>query len=404
MRKKVLIVEDSRTQLERLRAIIEAEGYEVQVAGDGEEALTKTATWHPDMVITDIVMPRMDGYELCRQLRGSPKFQETPIIMLTSKGAPMDIIKGLEAGADNFFIKPYEDVLLQGRMQALFAEQEGGHRQQKFRLTMDVELFGKKIAVTPERQQIVALLLSTMEELAYRAEQLEQANAELDAFAYSVAHDLRAPVITVHGFSQMLLEDYASSLPEEAQRYIHEVANGTRRMSDLIDDLLSFSRLGRQPVNKQHVEPADIVHQALAEVNGARAGQEADVRIDDLPPCWADPALLKQVYVNLLSNALKFSRNRKDAVIEVGGRTDLEEPTHHTYFVNDNGAGFDMQYAGKMFRVFQRLHRQEEYEGTGVGLAIVQRIIQRHGGRVWAEGEVGKGATFYFTLPGSEAT
>ena len=241
------------------------------------------------------------------------------------------------------------------------------------------------------------------ERVRQRTAQLEAANQELEAFAYSAAHDLRAPLITIGGFSRMLIEDHASSLPDQAQRYLHEVDQSAQKMSNLINDLLAFSRLGRQPIKEQPVSLADVARQALAELNGGRAGWEASVRIGDLPPCRADPALLKQVLVNLLSNAQKFSRRRAEAVIEVGWRRDLDDPTHRAYFVKDNGAGFDMRHADKLFRVFQRLHRAEDYEGTGIGLAIVQRIIKRHGGRVWAEGEPEKGATFYFTLPRSGA-
>jgi PAS domain S-box-containing protein len=240
------------------------------------------------------------------------------------------------------------------------------------------------------------------ERVRQRTAQLESANQELESFSYSVAHDLRSPLITIGGFAQMLIEDHSATLPEDARRLVAQIAVSTQHMGNLINDLLSLSRLGRQPIREQSVFPAEIVRHVMAELNGAGGERVADIRIGDLPRCQADPGLLKQVYVNLLSNALKFSRNREDASIEVGWRPDLSEPTFHTYFVKDNGVGFDMRYADKLFRVFQRLHRQEDYEGTGVGLAIVQRVIHRHGGRVWAEGEVGKGATFYFTLARSD--
>lgn len=237
---------------------------------------------------------------------------------------------------------------------------------------------------------------------------LEAANKELEAFSYSVSHDLRAPLRAMDGFSRILLEEYASQLSPEAQRYLRLVRDSARQMGLLIDDLLAFSRLSRQPLNKQPVAPAKLVRQALEELRAEQEGRRIEIIIGDpsagsgqaLPICQADPILLKQVFVNLLSNALKFTRRREVARIEVGY---LPRPGEGgeggAYFVKDNGVGFDMRYADKLFGVFQRLHRAEEYEGTGVGLAIVQRIIHRHGGRVWAEAEVDGGATFYFTIP-----
>lgn len=262
----------------------------------------------------------------------------------------------------------------------------------------------REITQQKQAENAIHALNRELEERVYqRTTQLEEANKELEAFAYTVAHDLRAPLITIGGFSQVLLEDYASALPDEAQRLLHEVAQNTGRMGRLIDELLKFSRLNRQPVNEQPVAPSEVARQVLAELNGAQTEPHAGVVIGSLPACRADPVLLKQVFANLLSNALKFTRHRQDAAIEVGWRDDPDDPGHCTYFVKDNGAGFDMRYVDKLFRVFQRLHRAEDFEGTGVGLAIVQRIVHRHGGRVWAEGELDKGATFYFTLTRSDA-
>ncbi len=249
-----------------------------------------------------------------------------------------------------------------------------------------------------------ALNVELEQRVAHRTAQLEAANKELESFAYTVAHDLRTPLITINGFSQVLLEDYASTLGDEAQGYLRQLGESARRMGELIDDLLDFSRLSRQPLNKHEVAVAGIVRQALADLDGARAHRHVDVVIGDLPASQADPTLLKQVFTNLLSNALKYTRKREAAAIEIGWRDDADEPGFHTYYVKDNGVGFDMRYADKLFRVFQRLHRAEEYEGTGVGLAIVQRIVHRLGGRVWAEAEVDKGATFYFTLERSAIT
>jgi signal transduction histidine kinase len=236
-----------------------------------------------------------------------------------------------------------------------------------------------------------------------RTLQLEVANKELESFSYSVSHDLRAPLRAIDGFSRILKEDYAEPLPQEAQRYLELIRSNAKQMGRLVDDLLNFSRLGRLPLQKQSVRPADLARQVLDELQSEQQGRKLNISIGELPAVQADPSLLKQVYVNLLSNALKYTRVRDEADIEVGAIGANGNGSETVYYVRDNGAGFDMQYSNKLFGVFQRLHRAEEFEGTGVGLAIVQRIIQRHGGHVWAEAEVNKGATFSFTLPGGSA-
>jgi light-regulated signal transduction histidine kinase (bacteriophytochrome) len=204
------------------------------------------------------------------------------------------------------------------------------------------------------------------------------------------------------GFSRILVEEYASQLPGEVQRYLGMVRENAQQMGHLIEDLLAFSRLSRLPLNKQTVASSELVRQVLKEFSVEQDGRNVEIKMDDLPACEADPALLKQVWVNLLSNALKFTRKCQAAYIEIGWIPALtgEVPVEGCYFVKDNGVGFDMQYADKLFGVFQRLHRAEEYEGTGVGLAICQRIILRHGGRIWAKSVVEKGTTFFFTLEG----
>ncbi len=228
--------------------------------------------------------------------------------------------------------------------------------------------------------------------------ELKQAETELEAFAYSVSHDLRAPLRAIDGFSNILMEQHAPELSGDARHYLDLVRGNAQQMGALIDDLLTFSRLGRAQMEKQTVEPPGIVRQVLQELAAAREGRKVEIDIGDLPNCRADPKLLKLVFANLLDNAFKYTRPREVARIEVGSQPGGADPDRIVYFVRDNGVGFDMQYADKLFGVFQRLHRAEEFEGTGVGLANVQRIIRRHGGEVWAEAEEHKGATFYFTL------
>ena len=223
---------------------------------------------------------------------------------------------------------------------------------------------------------------------------------ELEAFSYSVSHDLRAPLRAIDGFSKMLQEDYEANLGDEGKRILSVIRHNTVNMGQLIDGLLAFSRLGRQSMGHDVINMTELARDAMKEVTGGEM-QALVFSVQDLPSAVGDRLLLRQVFINLLSNAVKFTRNRQPAVIEVGGST---SDGQNTFFVRDNGAGFDMRYRDKLFGVFQRLHGANEFEGTGLGLAIVQRVISRHGGRVWAEGEVDRGATIYFSLPATPPT
>jgi len=233
------------------------------------------------------------------------------------------------------------------------------------------------------------------EQVLIRTNELEWANKELEAFSYSVSHDLRAPLRSIDGFSRILLEDLAPALSTEAVRLLGVVRSSTQQMGKLIDDLLAFSRLSRQPVNRQIVNTIDLVQQVMETLRTDLERRKVEIEIGELPVCQGDPSLLKQVWMNLLSNAFKFTREREVARIHIGC---MQENGEQVYFVKDNGAGFDMQFANKLFGVFQRLHRSDEFEGTGVGLAIVQRIVHRHEGRIWFESEPNRGTTFFFTV------
>jgi PAS domain S-box-containing protein len=256
--------------------------------------------------------------------------------------------------------------------------------------------------VTARRQAEEALrqLNASLEQrVIERTIQLEAANKDLEAFSYSVSHDLRAPLRAISGFSRIVLEDHAATLDPEGSRYLHMVDKSARQMGQLIDDLLTFSRTGRQPLTVQTVNTTDVVNACLADLKDMQENRHVTISVGDLPDCEADASLLKQVWLNLLGNALKYTRKRDPAVITIGSR---REGGTDGFFVEDNGAGFDMKYADKLFGVFQRLHLTDDYEGTGVGLALVQRIVQRHGGRVWAEAKLNLGATFHFTLTGGQ--
>lgn len=246
-----------------------------------------------------------------------------------------------------------------------------------------------------ERKQSQEQIMGLNHELELKAAQLESTNKELEGFSYSVSHDLRSPLRAVDGFSRILLEDYGKILDREGIRLLGVIRDNSRKMGNLIDDLLAFSRLGRKRLEGQPVDMESLVREVCQEVLSKDPGM-LPISFGPLPASWGDRALLYQVWVNLLSNAVKFSSKKEEPSVKVEGILGEDEVI---YSVRDNGVGFDMQYYGKLFGVFQRLHSTDEFPGTGVGLAIVQRVVSRHGGRVWAEGEEGKGATFFFSLP-----
>src|SRR5437588_770617 len=263
--------------------------------------------------------------------------------------------------------------------------------------TEDGLLVSGTIRDITQRKQAETEIRDLNKQLERRNSELTAVNKELESFSYSVSHDLRAPLRAMNGFAQAVIEDYGQLLPQDGQRFLRTIRDGAQRMETLIDDLLAFSRLSRTALEKHPIDMKGVVGTVLGELRVAAQDRNLDIRIEELMPVFGDRALLKQVWTNLLSNAIKYTRDRGMAVVEIGCFTRNGE---NVYFVRDNGVGFDMRYADKLFGVFQRLHRADEFEGTGVGLAIVQRIVNRHGGRAWAEATIGQGATFYFALPG----
>jgi PAS domain S-box-containing protein len=250
-------------------------------------------------------------------------------------------------------------------------------------------------------EQILELNAELEHRVQIRTAELTSANQELEAFTYSVAHDLRAPLRHIDAFTRILQEDFAGAFPPEAAQLLETIRRGSENMSRLVNDLLNLAHVGRQEMKKEHTSLNQLIVEVMTELKRETEGREIQWQVADLPMVDGDPGLLKQVFANLLSNAVKYTRPRQRAVIEIGLRVMNDEPV---IYVRDNGVGFSMKYADKLFGVFQRLHRAEEFEGTGVGLAIVERVIRRHGGHIWAESEVDKGATFYFSLDGLNKT
>lgn len=283
---------------------------------------------------------------------------------------------------------------------------DGSVRHLHARGKMVLDDHGKPVRLAATIQDITERKLADQaihdlnDELKARMADLAAANKELEGFSYSVSHDLRAPLRAIDGYSRMLLEDFGDQAQGDTRRYLDIIVANTRKMGQLIDDLLAFARMGRKTLETSRIDMNALVKDVVEEQRQQSPDRALDIRVGSLPPAQGDPAMFRQVCTNLVSNAIKYTRGRSPAVIEIGARA---EPKETVYFVKDNGVGFEMEFAHKLFGVFQRLHAEKDFEGTGVGLALVHRIVQRHGGRVWADGKVGVGATFAFALPNGHA-
>jgi len=405
---KILVVEDSNVQAKKIKFLLEENGLNVTLAPNGKEALQSALAEKPLLIISDIVMPEMDGYELCAAMKAEEKLKDIPIILLTSLRDPLDIIKGLQAGADNFITKPYEDHYLISRIQYLLANRnirENGGAE----MVIEVVFRGTKYSINSEKKQILDLLLSVYEaaiqrndelikakaELEASNENLMNANLELEAFARTVSHDLRTPLGNITGLVELLIQDNISQLDAEGIELINIIRDSSFEMLQLIEDLLRFSQSGHAEINHVDVDLSQIAQQVLTKLQSNNPDRNVHIKIQPGIHVKADYPLMAVALENLLGNAWKYSGKKKEAEIRFGTTIENDETR---FYVQDNGAGFDMSKSFQMFKPFQRLHTVNEFPGTGVGLATVRRIIERHGGRIWAEGSPGIGATFYFTI------
>jgi signal transduction histidine kinase len=366
---------------------LRSEGYEVILARSGEEALELLAVQSVECVLLDLLMPGIGGRETCRRLKSVPTMRDIPIIMLTAVEDRDAMIQGLGAGADDYIAKSSDFDLVRARVLAQIRRKqfEDEHR------TVREQLLRAEYEASKARAA-----LDAAETRAALAEELELKNEELESFSYSVAHDLRAPLRSIDGFSLALIEDCSESLTAEGKEYLQFVRESAQHMARLIDDLLSLARVTRGELSRSETNLSEIAQSVAARLARNHPDRKVELVVTEGLIADCDDRLMQVVLENLMGNAWKFTGKRADARIEIGAANS----NPRAYFVRDNGAGFDMNYASKLFGVFQRLHSTSEFEGTGIGLVTVQRIIRRHGGRIWAEGEVGRGATFYFTLEG----
>jgi len=383
--KKILAVDDSETYLQQVADALRVDGYDMVLARSGEEALELLALQSVDCILLDLMMPGIGGRETCLRVKNAPGIRDIPIVMLSAVDDRDAMIQGLSAGADDYIAKSSDFDLLRARVLAQI-------RRKQF------EDENRVIREQLSRAEVEAVEARGAQELAAtRAaliRELESKNEELEAFSYSVAHDLRAPLRSIDGFALALLEDYADRLDGDGKQYLRYVRESAQQMAQLIDDMLALSRVTRGEFQRAPVDVSAIAREVAGSL--AQANQTRKVRfiVPERLAADADGRLLKVVFENLLGNAWKFTSKCRDARVEVG----VTDAKRHAFFVRDNGAGFDMAYASKLFGMFQRLHSNAEFEGTGIGLATVQRVIRRHGGRIWAESVVGSGTTFFFTL------
>lgn len=484
----ILIVDDKVNNIYALEQILGQPGRTLISATNGNEALKVALNQEIDLIILDVQMPGMDGFEVAQILKSNKRTSETPIIFVTAELKDHRfVMKGFEEGAIDYLYKPLNPDITEAKVSVLLQL----HRQQRelmeknqvlenyallinnsadliciinaetFRFEEVNEAAFSLLGYTVSEMKNASLLdyLSAEGQLKVKAlaceyqpvfsfevlmfakngghryfswnivhkhrlwfangrditrqkkadfeikqlnvnlerniAQLQLTNKELESFSYSVSHDLRAPLRSINGYAQMILDDHAQTFNSDALRMFNVIRKNAKKMGALIDDLLTFSRMGRKEITRVPIDFNKLVEPIIAELKQT-ANANTQITVHCLPGTLGDPALLSQVYINLISNAIKYSAKKEMPAVELGAE---EKDDEFVYFVKDNGAGFDMQYAHKLFGVFQRLHGNDEFEGTGVGLAIVQRIIVKHGGKVWAQGTLNEGATFYFSLP-----
>ena len=393
---KILLVDDSPENLLSAGAVLESLGQEVITAESGREALRHLLDNDFAVILLDVMMPEMDGFETATLIRQRERSRLTPIIFLTALGRSDEhMLRGYDLGAVDYMTKPFLPEVLRSkvsvfvelhRKSALLAQQSGLLERRNSELQHAIQRSWRA------EEEIKALNRHLERQLS----ELNQVNRELEAFSYSVSHDLRGPLSRIAGFSKALLDFHATQLDEEGRIFLQRIDNSARRMCDLVEDLLNFSRLTRVEMNEQELDLSALITSFAAELRSRDPQRVAEFDIAPGVKVWCDPTLIRAAIQNLLENSWKFTRKHATARIQFGA---MEGPDGPVYFIRDDGAGFAMADVERLFSPFQRLHKVSEFEGTGIGLATVERIIRRHGGRIWAEGEIENGATFYFSLP-----
>ncbi len=384
--KRILAVDDSNTFLQERADQVRQDGYDVILASSGSQALEVLEVQEVDCILLDLVMPGLSGEETCRRIKASPTWRDLPLVMLTAREDRDTMLQAFNVGADDYIPKSSDFEVIKARVRAQIRRKHFEDENRRIREELiQKEREALEARAARELAQARAVLLTA----------LENANRELEAFSYSVSHDLQSPLRAIDGFSTILMKEYAHSLDDKGVGYLKRVKEGVQRMAQLVEALLRLSQISRAELNLGPVDLSGLVQSIAGDLQHGQPEREVTFRIQEGLQAEGDGPLIRAALENLLRNAWKYSGKRPHATIEFGSKPGEAVPT---YFVKDDGAGFSMAQAAKLFAPFQRLHARSDFEGTGIGLATVLRIIRRHGGRIWAEAEVDVGATFYFTL------
>lgn len=417
----ILVVDDTAENLRLLSTMLTQSGYAPRCVINGKMALRACNSNPPDLILLDIMMPEMNGYEVCQHLKLEAKTREIPVIFISAKDEVFDKVNAFAVGGVDYISKPFQfeevlarieshlslrnlqkqlkeqNVLLQEEITSRLAVEKTLHEKNQIlqqeistRRAVEKALQEQNLVLQQEisnRQRAESALLKSNQELA-------RSNAELEQFAYVASHDLQAPLATIASYAQLLEKRYKDQLDSKASKFIGNIVQGCTRMQTLIDDLLEYSRVGRSQKPFQLTDCNHAVEQALANLQGAIRETQALVTYSELPAVMGDISQLVQLFQNLVGNSIKY-RHDAPPVVHI---TACKQEKDWLFSVSDNGIGIATQHQARIFQIFQRLHTQKEYSGTGIGLAICQKIVERHGGYIWVESKPGQGSTFYFTV------